>query len=57
MSSRNKFKVAANFDEFMEDREVILTIQDKGVLDEEDNDGDILENADHAKVNIKKDGY
>jgi len=45
-------RVAHDFDDFMEDREVILTLQDSYLLDNQDvnRNGDVLENIDMAEV-------
>jgi len=45
-------RVAHDFDDFMEDREVILTLQDSYLLDNQDvnRDGDVLENIDMAEL-------
>ena len=56
MDKKNQ-KVAHNIDEFMENREVILTFQDKNILDDEDGP-DVLENIemmekDKAQISIK----
>lgn len=74
MSGFNKknqggLRVAHDFDDFMEDREVVLTLQDSYILGGQDinRDGDVLENIDMAEVyksqvnienrNAKKDDY
>lgn len=57
MSGFNKknqggLRVAHDFDDFMEDREVVLTLQDSYILGGQDinRDGDVLENIDMAEV-------
>lgn len=54
--AQRKFKVAANFDDFLEDHEVIMTIQDRGVLDPDADEEDILENYEMPKANSGKAG-
>ena len=55
--NNKKMKVAANFDDFAEERDIILTIQDRGILDADEADDEILENPDFIKVQKDKKGY